>query len=100
MTTDSLSYNTCPSYCTSLVSRLTSAIRGSNLYHFNTFLFDSPRADERVVVAHLWRVDVAPCICSFMPLLIDSLSHTHLLCFSLLWLAVCRGPCGLVLRSR
>ena len=21
-------------------------------------------------------------------------SHTHLLCFSLLWLAVCRGPCG------
>jgi len=24
-------------------------------------------------------------------------SHTHLLCFSLLWLAVCRGPCGFYL---
>ena len=23
--------------------------------------------------------------------------HTHLLCFSLLWLAVCRGPCGFYL---
>jgi len=24
-------------------------------------------------------------------------SHTHLLCYSLLWLAVCRGPCGFYL---